>query len=492
MTENKATGGGIVSAHYCSRWNILKRKQVEAIHQASLQILEQTGIRLPHEHLQNELAARGARVDKSSNVVYWPPALVEECLASAPSSFKLCAPDPARDLFLNGEQGYLTLDGSGVQVLDFESGLVRPSTKQDLEDAARVADSLEQVAFMWPPISAQDYPRDLQPLHELDALISNTTKHIQAMTAVSPHSARGSLEIAAAVAGGMDVLKERPIISNFQCSISPLCYDAEGLEAAFIFARAGIPSGFMTMQVGSSTAPATLAGNLAIGNAEIIAGMAALQVICPGAPTFYGSCATVMELKSGGVACGGPEDFMLQAMSAQMARRYKVPSNVGTFATNAKASNWHAGVENAASGAASIFAGADMMCGAGLLNGARIFSYEQLLLDCEIFEILRRTAAGFEVTAETLALETIHRVGPGNHFMAEEHTFNHLREIWQPSVINRSAYDRWEAEGRREALQNAHDRAAEILKNHRPEILNNQTRKLIDAIIARYQEAGAY
>ncbi len=487
MTENKATGGGIVAAKYSSKWNILQQSKVEAIHQASLQILEHTGIRLPHEHLQFELAARGAKVDKNTNIVYWPPELVEESLACAPASFTLCASDSARDLLVNGEQGYLTLDGSGVQVLDFESGMVRPSTKKDLENAVRVADNLEQVAFMWPPISAQDYPRDVQPLHELDALFSNTSKHIQAMTAVTSHSARGSLEIAAAVAGGVEALKERPIISNFQCSISPLCYDAEGLEAAFIFARAGIPVGFMTMQVGCSTVPATLAGNLAIGNAEIIAGMAALQVICPGAPTFYGSCATVMELKSGGVACGGPEDFMLQAMSAQMARRYKVPSNVGTFATNAKASNWHAGVENAASGAASIFAGADMMCGAGLLNGARIFSYEQLLLDCEIFEILRRTAAGIEVTAETLALDTIHKVGPGNHFMAEEHTFNHLREIWQPALINRSPYEKWEAEGRREALQNAHDRAAEILKYHRPEILSDKTRKSIDTIIARYQ-----
>lgn len=487
VTENKATGGGIVSAKYSSLWNILQREQVEAIHQASLQILEHTGIRLPHEHLQRELAARGAKVDKNTNIVYWPPELVGESLACAPASFTLCAPDPTRDLPLNGEQGYLTLDGSGVQVLDFESGLLRPSTKKDLENAARVADNLEQVAFMWPPISAQDYPRDVQPLHELDALISNTSKHIQAMTAVTPHSARGSLEIAAAVSGGMETLRERPIISNFQCSISPLCYDAEGLEAAFIFARAGVPVGFMTMQVGCSTAPATLAGNLAIGNAEIIAGMAALQVICPGAPTFYGSCATVMELKSGGVACGGPEDFMLQAMSAQMARRYKVPSNVGTFATNAKASNWHAGVENAASGAASIFAGADMMCGAGLLNGARIFSFEQLLLDCEIFELLRRTAEGIEVTAETLALDTIQSVGPGNHFMAEEHTFNHLREIWQPSVINRSPYEKWEAEGRREALQNAHNRAAEILKTHHPEVISNKTRSKIDTIIARYQ-----
>ena len=489
MVENGTNSGNILPVRYSSKWNILQQKQVEAIHLASLHILEHTGIRMPHAELQDALAAQGAKVERETGLVYWPPELVEELLGIAPASYTLCAVDPAQDLCLDGEHGYLTLDGSGLQVVDFNDGRVRTSTKKDLEDATRAADCLDQIAFLWPAISAQDYPQKVQPLHELAAMLSNTTKHIQAMTAVNALSARGSLEIAAVVAGGKKALKERPIISNFQCSISPLTYDAEGLEAAFIFARGGIPTGFMTMQVGCSTAPGTLAGNLALGNAEIIAGIVALQVICPGAPTFYGSCATVMELKSGGVACGGPEDFMLQAMSAQMARYYKIPSNIGTFATGAKASNWHAGVENAASGAASIFAGADMMCGAGLLNGARIFSFEQLLLDCEIFEILRRTAGGIEVNDETLALETIHKVGPGDHFMAEEHTFNHLREMWQPAVINRSSYDKWEAEGRRDALEKAHEQAAGILANHRPEILKAGIKKEIDEIIASYESA---
>jgi len=489
LHRKNSADSNILSAEYNSKWDILKQGQVEAIDQASLQILEHTGIRMPHEGLQQELTRRGAKVDSKTDIVYWPPGLVEESLCSAPGSYKLCALNPAQDLLLDGKNGYLTLDGSGLQVIDFESGRIRTSTRQDLENAARVADYLDQVAFLWPPISAQDYPQKLQPLHELAALISNTTKHIQAMTAVNAFSARGSLEIASAVAGGMEALKERPLISNFQCSISPLCYDREGLEAALIFARAGIPVGFMTMQVGCSTAPATLAGNLALGNAEIIAGMAALQIMYPGAPTFYGSCATVMELKSGGVACGGPEDFALQSMSAQMARHYKVPSNIGTFATGAKASNWHAGVENSASGASSIFAGADMMCGAGLLNGARIFSFEQLLMDCEIFDILCNTAKGIEITDETLALDMIHSVGPGGHYMAEEHTFNHLREIWQPHLIDRSPYEKWEAEGCREALQNAHDQAAQILAEYHPVILPDDLKKEIDTIISKYEKA---
>jgi trimethylamine---corrinoid protein Co-methyltransferase len=138
------------------------------------------------------------------------------------------------------------------------------------------------------------------------------------------------------------------------------------------------------------------------------------------------------------------------------------------------------------SGMVSAFAGADMMCGAGLLAGAVIFSFEQLLLDCEIYEMIRRTVGGIDVNTETLALETIARVGSDDHFMVEPHTVEHMRELWQPLVINRSPYGKWQAEGCREAEQNAREKAQWILKNHRPKKLDEQLQAEIKKIIASY------
>ncbi len=488
MQKDTGQGGKIAAVAYGNVWDPLTREQVKIIHQASLHILEHTGMSMPHRQVQEALAAAGARVESKTDRVYFPPATVEDMLKKAPVGYTLYARDPSRDLLLDGRHGYLTLDGCGLQVIDLGTEQVRPSTMEDLEAAVRMADSLEQVAFLWPIISAQDRPRRVQPLYELAALLANSGKHAQAMTAVNGPMARGSVEIAAAVAGGSGPLRERPIISNFVCSISPLSYDSDSLEAALVFAGAGIPVGFMTMQISCSTAPSTVAGNLAQGNAELLAGMAALQAVMPGAPTFYGSCATVMELRSGGVTCGGPEDCLLQAMSAQMARFYQVPSNIGTFATGAKASNWHAGVENGISGSMSILAGADMMCGAGLLNGATIFSFEQLLMDCEIFEIIRRTAAGPVINEETLALEAIHRVGPGGHYMLEPHTMAHLRELWQPSVMNRSPYEKWRAQGKRDALETAREKARHILENYFPEPLEKGLSEEIAKIIKSYEK----
>jgi trimethylamine--corrinoid protein Co-methyltransferase len=252
----------------------------------------------------------------------------------------------------------------------------------------------------------------VQPLHELEALLTQSSKHAQAMTAVDAINAMGTVEIAAEVVGGREELRARPIISNFQCSVSPLSYDKDALEAAFIFGEAGIPVGFLCMPIGCATAPATVAGNAALANAEVLAGMTLFELLYPGVPTFYGSSATMMELHSGGITSGGPEDYLLQAAASQLAHLYGVPASVGTFATGAKASNWYAGVDNGISGATSQFTGADMMCGAGLLYGASIFSFEQLLMDCEIYDMLRSVVQGFAVNEETLALGTIDQIGP--------------------------------------------------------------------------------
>lgn len=470
-----------------ANFSIFSEYEIETIHKASLKILMDTGILMPLtskrlEHVQD----MGVKVGKDGKRLFFDANLVEETLRKVPKMFTLFARDQNNDLSLDKLHGYLTLDGCGIKVIDLNTGKVNKSSKKDLAEAIRVADYLPQISFLWPTVCAGDCNPRIQPIHELQAMLLNSSKHIQAMTAVDPLNAKGTVEIAQAVVGGKEALKKRPIISNFQCSISPLSYDENGIDAACIFAEAGIPVGFMTMQIGCSTAPATLAGNVVLGNAEIIAGIVLLQLLYPGTPTFYGSCATVMELKRGGVTCGGPEDFLLQAASAEMARYYSIPSNVGTFATGAKSSDWHAGVENSISGAISMFSKTDMMCGAGLINGATIFSYEQLLLDCEIYDILRLVSEGIEVNPSTLALEVIDKVGSNNHYMVEEHTIKNLNKMWQPSVMDRSTYDDWIVMGQPSSQDNARQRAKEILQKHEAKPLDNSD--IVDEIVNEYEK----
>lgn len=454
----------IKPVRWSTRLQLLPEGAIHDIHDASLRLLERTGMVMPlSRERQAQASDLGLPVDRAGQRLYFPPDMVEAALKTAPRCYTLCARNPENDIFLDGLHGYLCLDGCGTQILDGETGKVRASGKADLQAATRLADALPQISFLWPALSAQDCPPPVQPLHELEVLLTHSCKHAQAMTAVDALNARGSVEMAAEVAGGREALAARPIISAFLCSVSPLSYSADALQAAWVFGEAGIPTGFMCMPIGCATAPATLAGSMALANAEVLAGVVLLQLFFPGAPTFYGSCATAMDLRSGGVTSGGPEDFLLQAAACQMAHFYGLPANIGTFATSATASNWHAGVENALSGALSQFAGVDMMCGAGQLNGARIFSFAQLLMDCEIYDMVRAVAQGFEVNAETLALDTIHETGPQNHFLTTPHTLAHMHELWQPTLIERASWEDWAARNRPSLAGKAHELAAGFL-----------------------------
>jgi len=459
----------------------------EAVHEASVRVLEKTGIsvELSDERVE-KLRDLGVRYDKDLKRMYFSEEVIEVALKSAPGTYTLCARNPENDMPMDGVHGYLTSDGSCTKIIDPITDEYRDSTKKDLADLTLVADATPQISFFWPSVSAADMNPVIQPMYELQTVLENTSKHVQAMTAVDPINALGSVEIARAVAGGKEALKERPIISNFLCSISPLAYEGKGLEAVLIFAEAGVPTGFVTMPISCSTAPATIAGNLVQSNAEILAGIAVLELFYPGTPTFYGSCSTTMELKKGGINCGGPEDFLLQNLSARMARFYGIPSNIGTFAPSAKESDWQAGVENTLSGVLSILGSADTMCGGGLICNASVFSTVQMLLDCETFDLIGATFNGTCFDAEYLAEEVIARIGPSNHFMYDKHTLKHMRSIWQPQFFKRGSMMDWFHDGKPTSIDAAKEKIRHIMQTHTPEPLPNAGQ--VEYILADYEK----
>jgi len=459
------------------------------LHDASLQILAGTGVAVGSAGIRDRLAVAGARVD--GDRVRLPAALVEAALATAPRTYTLAARDAGWDLPLDGAHGYLSVDGSAAEILDLETGVRRPSTEADLAQVTRLADALPEISFLWQGVEAGDRPVAVRPLHELRTQLTNSRKHVQIMTAVTPLAARGAVELARAVAGGADALRARPILSSFQVSLSPLQFEGDALEAALVYADAGVPAGFVVMAIGCATAPATPAGVLAQSNAEVLAGVTILETLAPGSPTFYGACSSTMDLRSGLITCGGPEDLLYQAAFAQLARHYRLPSSVGTFAPGAKSSDWQAGLENGLSGLMSLFAGADMLSGAGLLFAARVFALEEMVLDAEIFGLIRHLGGGLKVDDETLAVKVIDEVGPSGNFLAEHHTVAHMRELWQPRLFDRGTWEDWETQGRPSPRDRARERARSLLATHVPAPLADGVGDELDRIVAAFsREAG--
>lgn len=469
------------------RWrhDALDDEAVAAIHAATLRVLERTGVEVGSAPVRASLAKRGARVDDADGRVRFPAELVDAALAAAPKRLTLAARDPAHDLPLDGHHGYLSVDGSAADILDPATGERRPSTAADLAAVTRLADALPEIAFLWQGAEAGDVPAGVRPLHELRIQLCESTKHVQLMTATEPGVARRAVEMAAAVAGGERALRARPLLSSFQCSLSPLAYDGPALEAAIEYGRAGVPGGFVVMSIACATAPATPAGVLVQSNAEVLAGITILETLVPGAPTFYGACPTVMDLRSGRAACGGPEDTLFQAALAQLGRGYGLPTSIGTFATGAKAAGWQAGVENALSGMGSLLGGADMLSGAGLLDGASVFALEELVLDAELFGLLCAFATPLAVTPDDLADELIDRIGPRGHYLAERHTVANMRRLWLPRLFERRSWEEWTAASRRpDAWDRAAKRARELLEAHVPTPLPDAQRAELDRLVA--------
>jgi trimethylamine--corrinoid protein Co-methyltransferase len=461
---------------------ILSTEDLQRIHRATLEVIATTGVKFPSPQALDIWEAHDCDVNRKTSVVKVPGETIEKALASAPPVYTLGARNKNLDLSLDGNHVYVGTDGCGVEVIDINTGELRRSVLRDVEEIARVADCCDQVSFNWVPVSAQDCPSGTRSLYELKAIWENSSKHVQTESAYSGREASAAITMAEVIAGGNKELRERPLISFVECSISPLTHDPGSLEAALTAAAAGVPVGFMTMVSCGSSGPVSPAGTLVVGNAEVLSGLALIQLAYPGSPVFYAAAQTAMDMRSGAYTGGGPEDFLFGAATNALADFYRVPLSMGSFATGAKESNWQAGLENSLSTFMASIAMSDMLQGMGLLNGSLIWSYEQLIMDCEIFDIIHKMMQGIVVDTETLAVKTIHNVGPGHHFLTEEHTRAHMRELWLSTLMDRRPYSDWQ-EKKDDARDWARDRAKHILSTHKPDPLPHKLSEELTKII---------
>jgi trimethylamine--corrinoid protein Co-methyltransferase len=346
------------------RMQFLDDEQLDRLQDATLRILEEVGVRFPSGTALGILGDHGASVDSATQVVRLPRDLVRRALSTAPRYFTMAARDPRFDLHLQDGVSYFTTDGCGVATIDFDTREERPSRKSDVAEMARIADYLSSIGFMWPTVSAQDHGRTSQ-LHEIDAGFNNTVKHFGAMV-MGAGPARHAIEMATVLAGSRDALRERPVLSNLICSIAPLAQDHDGLEAALAFAAAGVPVGFLAMPTLGTTAPATSAGALVVGDAEVISGVVLLQLAYPGAPVFHSIMKAWADPRNGNYV-GYSLDSRVRYAPVEMAHHWGLSSMGACFGTDSPAAGtWQAGVEVALDPLLGGLASPEIVTGMGL------------------------------------------------------------------------------------------------------------------------------
>ncbi len=471
-----------------SRYTVLTPDQERAVHEHALAVLDRVGVSTTNDRLLKVMADHGQRVDFDERRIRFDPAFVEEKRALAPRTYTLHARNPEFDLPLGGDRGWLSTDGCPAHVLDLETGRRRYSTKQDIAKHTRIADAMPQIAIQWQPCSANDRPVPVRPMHETHAQWPVTSKHIMQMTAIDPFNARGLVEMARVVAGGADALRERPLMSNFQCSISPLHWDDPTVDALEVFAEAGVPVGICSMPLAGASAPLSVAGLMTIANTEILSGFAILETLVPGAKTFHVSYNTTIDMNTGELnPAHGANDLFAEMACSQMGAYFGVPTCHGAYGVGSKTSDWQSGVQAAFGAFGGMLVPGDMLTGIGSVYGDSVSSMTELLLSSEVYDIAARFAEGYAFDEEAFALDTIERVGPSGHFLGEEHTLAHMREFWRDTFMDRRSWDDWEDQGRPDPRVAASAKAKELLATHEPDPLPEDVTTELDRIMEAYE-----
>jgi trimethylamine--corrinoid protein Co-methyltransferase len=449
------------------RRNVLTKEGVERIRYAALEILEVTGMAIRSEKGRRLLRDAGCPVDEKSAVVKFPPNLVEDMARKNDRAVVFYGRTRRHDARLDFDHVHVCSDGNGTEAMDFDSRKRVTSRKSDVARSAFVADALKGHGINWPTVTSQDVPQGTRHIHDLQASLQNTEKHITLATDTTPWEVQDVVELASAAVGGEEELRKRPIISSIHTSFTPLQIEGEGLDAGFVAADAGLPICFYVMPGPGSTGPATLAGSMALAVAESLAGNTLFQLNRPGTAFVFSCGIAPMDMKTSTRAGGSPEHGLTSAAYTQMAHYFGFPSLVGGFVTTAKEPDEQAAYEKFSSAVTPILAGADMIAGIGLLEDCRTIWLEQLVIDSEMSRIIGRMAQGIEVDDDTLAVDVIEKVGIGKDFLGQRHTMEHFRtEHFIPIVTDRSSYDTWRAKGSRSMLDRAGDEVRRIFKEH--------------------------
>ncbi len=469
---------------------VLSKDDVAQIRAAAIEGLERIGVKVGTVKGRGLLKKAGATVDERTEIVKIPHTLTESVLTQPNVRVTLHARDPTQTADLDLAHVHLCNNGTGPLTLDFETGERRPSTMKDLADSARVSNALANHHVFWPMCNSNDAAAEVRLYVDLKISFENTPKHILYASGANSEEARRLIAMGAAVAGGAEELRKRPIMSSVQTTIAPLQLDGPMMDGAFTFGAAGIPVAIFTMPTPGATGPVTLAGSVTVAAMEFLSGLVLCRLANLNAPVIWGCGVTPLDMKTTTRAGGAPEHGLTGVAITQLAHDFGCPSLTGGFDTTASAPGTQSSIEGFPQGLSVVLGGADLIVGLGLLEDAKTLSLVKLVIDDEEVAMIKRLADGIVVNDETIALDLIEKVGIGGMFLAEKHTMKHLREEqYLPGLIDRRSVDLWERDGRKSLEDRARTKVRQALAQPVPHPLDPATVRRLDALIDEASKA---
>lgn len=464
--------------------DILSKHECEKVHELSVQILEEVGVKVKSEKILAMLADKDVKIDWDTNIVKMNRSLIDWALKMCPKEVLIGARNPEFNVPFPSVDTVYTTDGCGPYAIDFETGERRPAVTQDIINNLKVFERMDMGRIAWSPVLATDMPVHSTEVRAYLMSFIHTSKHIQ----TGLDKAEETVYLKAAlkeILGSDDEIRKRKICSMIYCPVAPLVHEAQMMEGYLELGELDIPILVYPMPATGSTGPASLYSNIALSNAEALSSIVIYQVAHPGRSMLYGSAIASLEFNTGAFLEGSSEMGLQSGACMNMAKYYNLPSVVAGCLTDAKQGGPQSVMEKFATTLPLVLSGADGINGIGLVESSMTQYLEQMVVDNELAQICKRIRDGIEVSDEKDLIEDIKKIGPGGHFLKQKSTRKAPRsgEFLVPELSDRNSYPAWKSLGEPDLYSNARKKVEEILKEDPINPLPPQTEKVIEEIM---------
>ncbi len=447
------------------QFSMLSEDQKEAIYHGVLRTLLTTGVDVHHEYARDLLKRHGAKVDGVR--VHIPQNLVTEALSTAPPFTEVAAwdGDESKKVFIERGRSYFGPGPTPPNFRDTDTLERRPYIRKDAGLVARVCDALPNIGYVQSLGSISDVTVGMEAVYEFADMILNTTTPIMNW-AFTRAACAFEHKIGIIMAGGEDAFRERPNFVHYGEPISPLTSDFHAMDKCVYCAENRIPQVYTPCCIGGATVPASHAGQIIVGLSEAMVGVVVAQLINPGTCVIVGGVQSILDMRRSVYSYGAPELGILSAAMTEMAHFCGLPMFSTSGCTDTKAMDTQSAIEATFSIHAAMLSGAEFVHDNGYTESGITGDIFQTVLDDEIVGMARIIQRGVEVTAETMAVDVIGKVGPGGHYLYEDHTMKWFREHWRPTLMDRDSYEDWDAKGRTTMKDRIITKTRDIIDNY--------------------------
>jgi trimethylamine--corrinoid protein Co-methyltransferase len=459
----------------------------DRMHEKSLTILSEMGIQVQHADARQILAEAGCTVDEETSTVTFPPDIVEDCIDAAPETFTVRGRGTQPDQTFGGDGQIVATAAGPPNILTYD-GDRRPSTMEDFEMFQKLVQQEDVINTTGTQVCVPtELDESVAYLEEQNRNLQMTDK-MMSSSCFGEDRARRTIEMVGIVHDDPD-LSDYYLFGNAN-SVSPRTWDTKMTGGILEHARQEQPVILAPATMAAASGPATIAGSMALANAEILAGNVIAQSVNRGTPIVYGLPTSNIDIRYGSFSIGSPEGAMFITLAGQMSRYYGVPSRAGGGLNDSKTVDDQSGGEAMLQLFASYFGGIDFISqAAGILDSYSTSSPEKFVLDCDRHRYLRQFEGGFDLDDDSFALELIEEVDPAGHFLNKRHTLTHSKKNFLiPELAYRDSYDNWENDGSKDAFERAHERVQDLVESYERPPMDEDIRKDLDRYVEEKSE----